>query len=747
MNYIYTASIRKKKVQENIRIFLTIRDLTKKGKQMISKEKRQLIMCVTMCIVLIVCSFSSVVFRPGEVYGYTEKTGVVSVDDALNVRSGPGTAYSKIGSLTSGQVVRIVGESSASDGTLWYEINFDDGTGYVSSGYITNIRDVVEYTPDADFEAYLNTQGFPESYKDALRTLHAKYPQWVFIADHLDYEWSVALNNQADVIGRSLITKSAISSWKSLDTKSYNWDTGEWYTFDGGAWCAASKELVAYYMDPRNFLDETYIWMFEQLSYQSEFQTIDKLEMILKGTFMQAGTNLVVNDETNVESNYADILMIAAEKSGVSPFYLASSILIEMGNAGASGSISGTVSGYEGYYNYYNWKAYAHSGNTAIVNGLIFAKTTNEKYFQPWNTRYKAIIGGAKMFGENYINIGQDTLYYKKFDYVGAPYTHQYMTHIKAHASEAYKTAKAYTDDVKVGTSIVFRIPVYKNMPQTACPLPTGDGSPNNCLSTLAINGYSLTPTFSKFTTEYSLVVDNSVSSVEVTAAAIISSTKVAGTGTHQLNEGTNTITVTATAENGSVRTYTIEIVRRTSGSTGDDSGDTSTGGSTTQPPTTQPPTTQPPTTETPTTPVLNVQTTLPKNDTASTVNGITPGSTVADIKSKFTVTGGTVEITNSSGSVKTEGKIATGDKVVIKDKSGNVKYSYNVVIYGDVNGDGATNFLDLLVIQKNILGIGTVEGIYQVAGDINRDGRSSNMLDLLQIQMQILKMSTIKQD
>ena len=286
---------------------------------------------------------------------------------------------------------------------MWYKINYGDGTGYVSSNYIINVRDVVEYTPDADFEAYLNTQGFPESYNDSLRTLHAKYPQWVFVADHLDYEWSVALKNQAGVIGRSLITKSAISSWKSLDSKSYNWDNDTWYTFDGGKWCAASEALVAHYMDPRNFLDETYIWMFEQLSYQSEFQTIDKLELILKGTFMQAGKNLVVNDATGANVNYADILMIAAEKSGVSPFYLASSILIEMGNSGGSGSISGTVSGYEGYYNYYNWKAYAHSGNSAIVNGLIFAQTTNEKYFQPWNTRYKALIGGAMMFGTNYI--------------------------------------------------------------------------------------------------------------------------------------------------------------------------------------------------------------------------------------------------------------------------------------------------------------------------------------------------------
>lgn len=710
---------------------------------MINKEKRQLITCVVMCIVLIACSFSGIVFRYGEVYGYTEKTGVVNVDDSLNVRSGPGTSYSKIGSLTAGQVVRIVGEGNASDGTLWYQINYGDGTGYVSSSYISNIKDVVEYTPDADFEAYLNGQGFPESYKDSLRTLHAQYPQWVFVADHLAYDWNVALDNQADVIGRSLISKTAKSSWKSLDPKSYNWDTGEWYTFDGGAWCAASKELVAYYMDPRNFLDETYIWMFEQLSYQSQFQTIDKLELILKGTFMQAGKNLVKNDDTGANSNYADILMIAAEKSGVSPFYLASSILIEMGNSGGSGSISGTVSGYEGYYNYYNWKAYAHSGNSAIVNGLIFAKTTNEKYFQPWNTRYKALIGGAKMFGENYINVGQDTLYYKKFDYVGTPYTHQYMTHIKAHATEANKTAKAYTADVKSGTPLVFKIPVYKNMPATACPLPTGDGNPNNCLSTLAVNGYNLTPTFSKFTTEYSLVVPNNVASVEVNATAIVGTTKVTGTGVHQLKEGSNSITVTATAENGSARVYTIDVVRQSAGSSSGGSSTTGpTTGGTTQNPTTGG-TTQNPTTGT----QLFVQTTLPKNDTAGTVNGIAPGSTVADIKGKLTVTGGTIEITDVSGKTKTDGKVVTGDKITIKDINGKVVYSYTVVIYGDVNGDGASNIKDLLIIQKHLLGVSKLEGIYLNAGDTNRDGKDLSIKDLLILQKQILGLTTIVQN
>lgn len=695
------------------------------------KKKRSVIISCMMIMVMVVCLFTDTLFRPGIVYGYTEKTGVVSVDagSVLNVRDGVGTSGTKvIAKLNPGVTVTITGESNASDGSLWYHISYGSITGYVSAAYISNVQDKIEYTEDADFEAYLNTQGFPDSYKDALRALHARYPKWVFVADHLNYTWDEALKGQS-VVGRSLITKNAISSWKSLDKGSYNWDTGTWYTFDGGAWCAASTELVAYYMDPRNFLNDTYIWMFEKLSFQSDFHTIDKLENILKGTFMEAGKNTVINDETKASSNYADIIMIAAEKSGVNPYHLAASILVEIGNKGTSGSISGTVSGYEGYYNYYNWGAYAHDGRTPIQNGLLYAAGGDGtgSDMRPWNTRYKAIIGGAIKLGLSYINIGQDTLYYKKFDYVGEPYTHQYMSHIRAPEIEAQKTAKAYTDDVKQNTSIVFKIPVYKDMPQTAAALPTGDGSPNNVLATLTVGGYSLTPTFSKFTTEYNLVVDNSVTSVEVNATAMIGSTKVEGTGSYNLNEGVNNIVVSATAENGSTRNYTITIVRQSSsGGGGSGSDETNTDGPATEQPV--------------------FSTTLKKDDTAGTINGINPGASVDDLKGKLSVSGGTVEIQDSSGNAKTEGKVGTGDKVVVKDNNGNTVYSYNVIIYGDVDGDGIVGVIDLVLIKKHLVRTKSLQGVYLQAGDTDRDNLGISVIDFVIIKKHLAGRTVINQ-
>ena len=57
----------------------------------------------------------------------------------LNVRSGPGTAYSKVGSLKKGALVTI--EDDSVDG--WYQITSGSVSGYVSAGYITLGADAV----------------------------------------------------------------------------------------------------------------------------------------------------------------------------------------------------------------------------------------------------------------------------------------------------------------------------------------------------------------------------------------------------------------------------------------------------------------------------------------------------------------------------------------------------------------------------------------------------------------------------
>ncbi len=120
-------------------------------------------------------------FRTFDSYAYTGAATVKA--SSLNVRSGPGTGYSSLGRLAAGASINIIGEQQGTDGNLWYQIQYTGSGGSVNTGYVSSlyVRLPVSYSTDADFEAYLTSQGFPESYKNGLRQLHAQYPNWVFV--------------------------------------------------------------------------------------------------------------------------------------------------------------------------------------------------------------------------------------------------------------------------------------------------------------------------------------------------------------------------------------------------------------------------------------------------------------------------------------------------------------------------------------------------------------------------------------
>lgn len=694
-----------------------------------------------ICHLIIVALISGLfAFCSQEIYGYTEKTGVVvGISTTLNVRSDAGTNYSIVGSLTNGYVVTIKGEKYASNGALWYNISYADTSGKIVTGYVSGtyikILDDIQYNPDADFEAYMTAQGFPDSYKNGLRLLHAKYPNWVFIADHIDIDFETVVDNEYKInpgsqnyaMGRSLISVNSISSWKSTDTKAYDWSTGKWYGFDGSNWVAASRELVAYALDPRNFLDETYIFQFESLSYEPSYQTAEGLTALTAGKFLATGT---IPDDNGGTMTYIDAIMNAANVSGASPFYLAASIVQEIGSAGSSGSISGKEPGYEGYYNYYNIGAYAGGGLTAIQNGLKYAMGTDSSTYRPWNTRYKAIVGGAVWTAKNYISRGQDTLYYKKFDFVDTPYTHQYMTHIIGARQEAVTSSKGYTDEMKQKLNLVFKIPVFKNMPQTVCAIPTKDGSPNNVLSSLSAGGVSITPSFNMFTSKYDAIVENNVSEINITAKAVDGKAVVSGAGRHSLKEGNNDITISVKAENGDVRNYVISVVRKSqSGGNGNNNGGSSGGNNNTTP------------AAKPTVSANGINI----DETGKLITGIPTSTSAEQIKSYIKVQNGTVKVTDKNGTEKA-GTVGTGDKVKIYTVDGSVYAEYSIIIYGDINGDGAITVKDALMVRKHILGMENLGGSSATAANVNRQNDGITVKDALMIRKHVLGMDKIVQ-
>ena len=88
---------------------------------------------------------------------------------------------------------------------------------------------------------------------------------------------------------------------------------------------------------------------------------------------------------------------------------------------------------------------------------------------------------------------------------------------------------------------------------------------------------------------------------------------------------------------------------------------------------------------------------------------------------------------------------IGTGSKIRFKEH-GNVLQEYSFVLYGDANGDGKINSIDLLVIQRDILEIQKMQDIFKKASNIKKDGKKPNSVDLLLIQRHILKMKEIEQ-
>lgn len=707
----------------------------------VKKYKRGL--AVMLGLALAVQLPGAVPFHPMDTYAYTGAATVKA--SSLNVRSGAGTGYQAIGRLAAGASIQVLGEQRGTDGKTWYQIRFSgtggtEQTGYVSAEYV---RLPVSYTTDSDFEAKLSAEGFPESYKNGLRQLHAQYPNWVFKAKKTGLDWNTVIENEA-LLGRNLVSSGSISSWKSVESGAYNWDNSTWTGFDGSNWVAASEDIIRYYMDPRNFLDDTYVFQFLSHEYNSSTQTRDGLAKMVEGSFLSGTTdstgtgsstgstgasgpsgssgssggvskdgpgrsqgkdqdvnhgpgvsgssrnsgspagstgevsleaphasvtprnhNLVMtgigvgevpgssSQNTGAPSNpsgsnapsssgssntvgpgvssgsggsdssvsvgqapgsggqssgtgssqtsgpsgssssqnagsssgpsssgsssgtppsntgsgsklYVDIIMDAAAQSGVSPYVLAAMILQEQGTNGGSPLISGNYSGYPGYYNFFNVEAYQSGSMSAIQTGLRYASQSGS-YGRPWDTVEKSIIGGAQNYGDNYVKAGQNTFYLKKFNVQGSNlYKHQYMTNIQGAASEAERLSKAYSS-VK-DSALEFQIPVYNNMPETACAAPVGDGSPNNKLSSLSAEGYSLTPSFGKDTESYNLIVNTSVSSIQVNAAAADSKASVSGAGSIPLNGSTTDIAITVTAENGSARTYTIHVVKQDGG-------------------------------------------------------------------------------------------------------------------------------------------------------------------------------------
>lgn len=324
---------------------------------------------------------------------------------------------------------------------------------------------------------------FPASYQTYLKKLHEKHPNWIFVAVNQSLNWNdivtaESVSGTSKGTNRSLLPKTSGGLLLSKTATDYNVSKNAYIPKDGSTWVSASKPAVAYYTDPRNFLTDNYIYMFEALNYDSKYHRVEGVRNVLSGTDLygdkQITYTMTDGKKTTLKNmTYEQAIFAAGAKNKVSPLFLAAKIRQETGAKLSNGSISGNFSyggkSYRGYYNYYNIGAYSTSTGSAVANGLVYAQGGTGKlktYKRPWISPVLAIDGGAQYIANAYISRGQNTVYFQKFNTVSAPYyQHQYMQNLTAAASEAKTTYNSYSKMGILNDAFVFYIPVYKNMP------------------------------------------------------------------------------------------------------------------------------------------------------------------------------------------------------------------------------------------------------------------------------------------
>ncbi len=405
----------------------------------------------------------------------------------INFRSAPDLSSASKYNFQFGkhQVLPILGEAtgaSVSGSTLWYKVRYThmaDGKCYI--GYVHSSLVTVCAPFDYETEAFSE---FPKGYRPYLAALKAAHPNWNFVALETGKDFSAAVSEQAVVstVTSGGVTTLTSASFIGKDVSSIYRSTAvvggldaSKTLLDGGKMYCASASTVAYYMDPRNFLNEVDVFMFSAQTYDESLHTLERVENMVKGTYMET---LTTPNEAGTEVSYAEAFLDAAKATGISPFYLLITSFAENGTTGTAlskGNLEGGVcsvagcsnSEHRGYYNFFGIGSTPEG--SPQHNGLVYAVNHG------WNTAYKAILGGASFQGDNYITNGQGTSYLKKFNVNPASPNgiwHQYMQNLQHPETEALFTFRSMQDNSLMELSHEFQIPVYKNMPEAQAALP-----------------------------------------------------------------------------------------------------------------------------------------------------------------------------------------------------------------------------------------------------------------------------------
>ena len=363
----------------------------------------------------------------------------------------------------------------------------------------------------------LIAEGFPVAYAERLAELKFDHRNWTYVPLPVrDLSWKEVVDKEMTP-SWNLVKKSswAPGTWARLKTANYTpYFAKDAQAYDSGSWYQASRDTVAYFLDPRNFLNECDVFMFEALDFHAPSQTREAVERALRGSFMAEACY------DGGKRTFAELLFEVGERLNVSPVFLAGRLVTEQGagsvqargtigdalfsyhsntvdridgndvwgrrftrtNENTRVAIARGVAAYNGYYNFFNFRACGRGMFEIKYNAWVEATSeeTRKRYRGPWNTQARAIEGGAIKIKERYVDSRRHTRYLQKFSVLaeaGAFRWKQYMQNIAAPLIESRVTSRAYRTTDRLDAPHRFLIPIYRDMPSAPSPDPAGGNS------------------------------------------------------------------------------------------------------------------------------------------------------------------------------------------------------------------------------------------------------------------------------
>ena len=290
-----------------------------------------------------------------------------------------------------------------------------------------------------------------------IENLQNSHKSWKFKVLYTGLNWNTVVKEEAKH-GRNLIgakQKSYSGDWLCKDCEDNK------KTYSGGNWVCVSSDAVSYMMDPRNSLYYEDVFQFLELSYDKNVTyNSNIIKSILKNTFM---------DDGNLDK-YITIIINRSKEKNVNPYYIAGKIIQEQGTkGGATFKMKYTEKDKTTYYyNIFNINATGSNTSAIVSNALTWAKAKG------WDTIEKCLVGGVDFIANGYITIGQDTMYFEKFDVIAdSYYTHQYAQDVMYAQNQGEKLRNILEGINATEYEYTFVIPLYENMPTTACKRPS----------------------------------------------------------------------------------------------------------------------------------------------------------------------------------------------------------------------------------------------------------------------------------